>query len=102
MMHVKVLGAKLNLSSAIFGCVLNRCYKRAGRCEGLIENRSCSQCYGALYCVYASFSLYSDYICVITTANFQTAVQGLMPGICAFACSLVDTGLDKLLINIIN
>lgn len=27
MMHVEVLGAKLNLNSAIFGCVLNRCYK---------------------------------------------------------------------------
>lgn len=25
MMHVKVLGTELNLSSAIFGCVLNRC-----------------------------------------------------------------------------
>lgn len=28
---------RLNLS-AIFGCVLNRCYKGAGRCDGLIES----------------------------------------------------------------
>lgn len=43
MMHVKVLGTELNLSSAIFGCVLNRCaiYKVAGRCEGLMEKRPC-------------------------------------------------------------
>lgn len=35
MMHVKVLGTELNLNSAIFGRVLNRCacYKVAGRCE---------------------------------------------------------------------
>lgn len=44
MMHVKVLGTELNLNSAIFGRVLNRCacYKVAGRCESLIENRPCS------------------------------------------------------------
>lgn len=33
-MHVKMLGAELNLDSAIFGHVLNR---RAGRCEGLMR-----------------------------------------------------------------
>lgn len=97
MMHVKVLGAKLNLNSAIFGCVLNRCYKGAGRCEGLIESWPCSLNAMKRYNVCVFLSPYIQVIFVLLPELFfRLLSRVVMLGICAYACSQVDAGLDKL------
>lgn len=52
-------------------------HKVAGRCEGLTENRPWGLHAMERYRVcYVSFSLYSDYVCVITRPIFQAAVLG--------------------------
>lgn len=76
MLHVKVCGAKLNLSSAIFGCVLNRCYKGAGRCAGLIESWPCSLNAMKHYNVCMFLSPYIQVYLCYYQSYFQTAVQG--------------------------
>lgn len=100
MMHVRVLGTKLNLNSAIFGCALNRCCKGTGRCEGLIEKRPCGLNAMGRYMVCCFLLIFRLYLLLLE--QFFRLLSEVVMHVCAYACSQVDPGPDKLLISMVN